>query len=365
MAQPIMKSHRKIIAALLMIAFLSAGTVPVLAKDPEPLKYAAWKEVDSFSAEATAIDHGWAQESKGRDWVDNDRYLSVRYQFDLKVTHPPGSSQKKTMFWDVENCTAKGEVQSHSRGGAFLRNSDHHYTGSLKGTVHKGGSLRIDFDTGRWQIVTEGLLDTKFHEIGHSRVELNGKVIVDSDIDLTDNKIPGILINAQLDAAVKPGVLTGSALVDNSPSGGSGNRSRREYHVVMWPNYRDVECVVEIDKYDKWLPTANIAMSNLPGSRLHVDAYLRPKDGGPTLPLHARRFRFVLSDTSHEPGVAMNYPMLTKGENQQVPDDPHPDIRMALHLGSGELRDQGQEADVKPVTNLHRPGFGFGFRRCL
>lgn len=338
----------------LLVVVMAGASISSFAKDSAPpvLKYAAWKEVDSFSAEATAIDHGWAQDSHGRDWVDNDRYMSVRYQFDLKVTHPQGSSQKKTMFWDVENCMASGEVQEHSRGGAFLRNSDHHYTGSFKGAVKKGGSLRMDFDTGHWQIVTEGLLETKFHEIGHSKVELNGKVTVDNDFDLTENRIPGIFINGQLDAAVKPGVLIGTGVVQDIPRAASATRSRREYRVTMWPNYRDVECVVEIDKYDKWLPEANIRAANQPGSRLHVDAYLRPKDGGANLPLHARQFRFSLSNTSHEPGVAMNYPMLTKGENQQVPDDPHPDIRMALHLGSGELRDEGQEADVKPVANL-------------
>jgi len=80
--------HRHpIIIALLLIILLSSASPLLFSKDPAPapiLKYAAWKQVDSFSAEATATDHGWQQDSHGQDWVDRDRYMSVRYQFDLK-----------------------------------------------------------------------------------------------------------------------------------------------------------------------------------------------------------------------------------------------------------------------------------------
>ena len=120
----------------------------------------------------------------------------------------------------------------------------------------------------------------------------------------------------------------------------------------MWPNYRDVECVVEIENYEHWLPEANIQMPKVPGNRLNVTAYLRPRGGGQNTPLRANKFKFDLSAVSHEPGVCMNYPRLSSTSEGSVPNDPNPDLRLALNGQTGHVSDDGQEVLADRVVNL-------------
>jgi hypothetical protein len=357
------RRFRAIPAVITAATFIAASLIaaihsPSLAKDkppPEVPRYAAWKEVESFTAEASATDHWWHYGSQLGVWEDTASVVSLSYRFDLKLGRAPASNAK-SLTWSVQNCQAAGEEDYHSRGGEFRprgRKTNIWHKGPIDGPTTRGGNLRMDLDTGEWTVVSEGLMEKPFRELGHYHVEedRNAWRIDDLAIDQTENRIPGILVAGKLSAATRPGVLTGTQVIDKRTPGGIATGSVRTYRVVMWPNYRDVECVVEIQKYDQWLPAANLAMPNLPGSRLSVKATLKPKDGGPKLALRANRFRFELSDTSHEPGVAMNYPRLSPRGDTPPPDDPNPDIKLALNGVPGEFLSEGQRALIKPVPD--------------
>jgi hypothetical protein len=76
------------------------------------------------------------------------------------------------------------------------------------------------------------------------------------------------------------------------------------WHLV--PVSEEVEVVVWLEGYEGWRPAAG-RDERTPGNELEVKARLQRSDGG-TTELKARRFTFELSDTSREPGVAMNFP---------------------------------------------------------
>lgn len=343
---------RAVLAAAFIWLFLPAAGSTLLSKDkepPPPLRYAAWKGVDSFTAEATASDHWWVNESDQSGFEDTASLVALKYRFDLKIAGTGASSAtQQSVTWKVENCRALGEEDYHSRGGTRWRKSNHWHKATIDGPVLKGGSLTMDAGTGEWLVITPGSMDKPFKETGHYHVELstNSWRPDDSPIDQPSDKIPGIFIRGKLNEAVKPGVLTGTGVVDLPTRGHPGRGSVRTYRVVMWPNYRDVECVVEIKKYEDWLPAANLALPHLPGSRLNIKATVRPKDGGPKLALRARRFRFELAGASHEPGVAMNFPRLTARGDGAPSDDPHPDLKLALNGPIGELSAKDQKAFV-------------------
>jgi hypothetical protein len=222
---------------------------PSLAKDkppPEPPRYAAWKDVDSFTAEGTGTDHWWHYGKKLNEWEDTASTVSVQYRFDLKVSTAV-SPRSTTLDWSVQNCQASGQSDYHSRGEEYRhRKSDHWHKGTMNGPTTRGGALRIHLDTGEWDLITESLMAKPFRELGHSHYE-HGTYpfdwkIDDGPIDFETANIPGLSIQANLGGATKPGVLTGTTIRKEIKPGPIETGSIRTYRVVMWPNYRDVEC---------------------------------------------------------------------------------------------------------------------------
>ena len=147
---------------VLAIILLLGDSTPCAAEATAQtvFKYADWKEVESFSAEGTAVDHGWTKQSDAYSWVDADRYLSVRETFDL-IRPPPHTGASNAMYWDIQNGRARGNVLQHSNGGSRFRQSRSNHAGAFDDGMKKGGSLRIDFATGKWQLVTPGAAATK------------------------------------------------------------------------------------------------------------------------------------------------------------------------------------------------------------
>ena len=147
----------------------------------------------------------------------------------------------------------------HSRGGTQFRKSNHWWKAAIQGSVREDGNLSLDLVTGKWLVFTPGFMQKAYREVGHYHYEeYQGGLGWKTDehaIDQPSDKIPGIFVRGILNGAQKPGVLTGTQVV-NDLVGRPGRGALRTYRVVMWPNYRDVECIVEIDKYEQWLPAA-------------------------------------------------------------------------------------------------------------
>lgn len=146
-----------------------------------------------------------------------------------------------------------------------------------------------------------------------------------------------------------PGVLTFSferTETDTLYGGGVVSTPRpqvmRRGRMVLWPVYADVELEVVIDGYEQWRPLGDVATPSRPGNQLGVRATLKPKNEAASRDMpEVRRLRFELEGVSHEPGVALNWPLGAK--------DSDPDLRLALADVPGELDREAQALTVERV----------------
>lgn len=107
-----------------------------------------------------------------------------------------------------------------------------------------------------------------------------------------------------------PGMfLSGSKTDQDTHHVNIGSSKGRLSFTALWtlaPVWRDIELVVRVDDYERWLPEGG-KDGRTPGSLLNLHAELRSKDGKP-LHLGARKIRFELMKTSKEKGVCLNWP---------------------------------------------------------
>lgn len=146
-----------------------------------------------------------------------------------------------------------------------------------------------------------------------------------------------------------------------------GKSMSQRSRLLMFPVYDNLEVEVTIEGYDDWRPKGTIADPKQPGNNLVVRATLKNKDGAPAQELPTvRRFIFELKDTSHEPGVCLNWPLNAK--------DNDPDLRLVGGLMGGELSDEDQKLVVKivpkdeqgqPYTEAKVDSYDFGGRAEL
>ncbi len=315
-------------------------------KSDKPPPFAAWRGVESFTVEASGLDH-WSTRKNNPwllGWSHTESVTTADVRFELK--HVTDRS------WEGVGCSARGTEDYFSRGANRWRKGDHWKKGSFDGPTQDRGGLMIDFDTGKWSLGIPTKMAKPYRIMGHSHVEEDGQ-IDDSAIDDEGTYVPGGIIDGVLPNA-KPGVLAGSKVLHFTDDK-AGNVSHREYRAILWPTYPDVECIVEIDGYETWLPRAVVGAPTTPGSRLLVKATLKPKPTSAKFTPRASRFRFELDDTSREPGIAMNYPRFG-ADGGRVPDkDPNPDLKLNLLGAAGELTAEDQKANVKP--DLEASGF--------
>jgi len=80
----------------------------------------------------------------------------------------------------------------------------------------------------------------------------------------------------------------------------------------------DVELVVRSPQYEHWRPELDINLK--PGASLEFDARLESPSDDDLSRVEVEQFVWTLTDTSREPGVALNYPLAAK--------DTNPDLRL-------------------------------------
>jgi hypothetical protein len=336
-------------ATLVLLAPNPSQSAPDDRRRPIP-PFAAWRNVESFTAQATMHQYSWNHVNTTGRFVESSHIESLSFKLDLKrINHAGPEPDSPNASWAVENCQIRGSVEHNSYGWEARDKSNHRWSGAINGPAAKGGSFSMDLRTGKWNFYTVSALEKPFKETGHSHVEWGHGKIDDVPIDREVTHITQITAHGKLVDGQKPGVIAGTTVIKD---GNARYGSTRTYRVVMWPTFTDVECIVEIDKYEKWLPAANLVLPKEPGSKLWLKATLQPKEGKPALLVQARRFRFELVDSSCEPGVAMNFPLLGPAAETQPVDDPEPDLRFYLGLFSGTLSQRDQKAMVDPLPTL-------------
>jgi len=82
------------------------------------------------------------------------------------------------------------------------------------------------------------------------------------------------------------------------------------WRLIPGDNSEAPELVVDPQGYETWRPQAGQNESTI-GNEIKIDAKLQRPDGG-AANVKARKIIFELSGTSHEPGVAMNFPLPSK-----------------------------------------------------
>jgi hypothetical protein len=121
--------------------------------------------------------------------------------------------------------------------------------------------------------------------------------------------------------------------------------------VILVPEYKDLELVVEIEgvmgdgktvPYEKWIPRGT--PYGAAGSRLKIKVRLQTEDGG-AVKAKVNNFAFSLINTSCEPGVCMNHPLLAASDAGKAAA---PDLKFAP---SGPTDADRQELEMLPAMD--------------
>lgn len=123
-----------------------------------------------------------------------------------------------------------------------------------------------------------------------------------------------------------------------------------EEEITLTPEIVDLEMVVDIDGYDRWVPKGSLAGA-APGNSLNVTATLQPRVGQ-TTKVALRALRFELKDTSKEPGVCMNWP--PRGDDPSTENELF-DLRFKPGVGT-PLGQDGQAVELRKFERLPNGG---------
>lgn len=126
-------------------------------------------------------------------------------------------------------------------------------------------------------------------------------------------------------------VLSGTKTETGELPGGFGTVTTTTTWHFTRTTVSDVELIVTPEKYDTWLPEPGLTELSV-GNLMNVSLKLQARGGGTTTK-KAKSFELKLSNTSKEPGVTINFPI--------VPwDDPMPDLRFMIQPNAS-IGDEG------------------------
>lgn len=98
----------------------------------------------------------------------------------------------------------------------------------------------------------------------------------------------------------------------------------------------DVELIVTPEKYDTWLPEPGMNELQV-GSIMNISLKLQARGGGPTTK-KAKAFELKLSNTSKEPGITINFPIVPL-------DTTMPDLRFLIQ-SNASIREKFQSLEI-------------------
>jgi hypothetical protein len=354
---------------------LSADDDP-LPPDPETQKapardWSAWKQVPKLRGESRAqvfSQHNHTDSTGHIKQGASRRWSRVDFSLELSPDPDPYASR---ISWRVTETRGSGGESSAYRAENWSRRSAGTTTGSYSGemSLRTEPTLHLNLKNGDWGFMTLGEAARPFSlthegEVLERHVGSNRNEQIHDTTQTTRLEHGWVQGIAPKQIAPFGGTLEVDLFVPARSSASGGDEpGQRTVRVQFWPDWDDVEVLVEIENYAKWRPRGNIDDPARPGPLpLDVYATLRPKKQNPTpaelaaLP-EVRRFRFELSATSREPGVCMNWPVFGPDAAAVPKEDPDYDLRFTDAVGlPTQLSPKKQKAAVKPFADqLGRP----------
>jgi hypothetical protein len=125
-------------------------------------------------------------------------------------------------------------------------------------------------------------------------------------------------------------------------------------------NIKPLKVVVDIPEYDTWIPKGTRDFTKPGNWPLLIKAELRNQDGSPAKE-KATKISFELVTVSHQPGVCMNYPPLTRDDGLPNAEDEAPDLQfddlldknvnLVILDDKGRKASQGPKAETPPGSH--------------
>jgi len=277
--------------------------------------------------------------------------------------------------------TARGSIRgSHTNSGSRSSTWDHvsfNDSGSFSGPV-ADLSFDIDPKTGAWTFTAGGDLRQPY-TISKSATIRRGKGGGVWDVDArTDTTTSTSYAHAGFRGTLvagKPGMISGS-WNETKVNKDSDSTDHYNCRVRLIPVVPELELIVEIEgakasgeatTYEDWLPegAVNAEKDPAPGARLKLKARLRNKDRSPVT-AEVKRIRFELHETSREPSVALNWPLVQTVSGEKPPPDPMPDLRLDGRTGKIDQKKQVQTVESllvnkgEPVAEAGVDCYDFG-----
>ena len=216
--------------------------------------------------------------------------------------------------------------------------------------VDSGAQFSIDLRRGTWNFHA---LQSEYEKPAEMTVVWTGE----DARSWTEKRIRAEIFNIGADQPLpkQPQALIASFKLINPPiethpnAGGS-----RTYNVRLWPEFEDVKLEVIVEGYEAWRPLGNISNPKKPGNTLKIVAELKPRNRDAITTARPKSITFELKDTSHEPGVCLNWPLGAT--------DKDPDLKLAEDtMYSGKPDTNGQKLVVNDPTADNR---GFYVGQC-
>jgi len=354
------------------------GPLPLCAEDdplpplapgrnaPPPLDWSAWASVLKLRGESNGqVETSYEWSNNGYTQMYNRSWSSIRYELEPDsnfARHP------KVRRWLITAAQGRGGQYGSSRKVNLHSETSGQTTGTYTGpmSLRTKPALALDLVTGKWSFATLSETGAPWKSSTTTRIrEWNRAEDVQTESQSTALESSWIEAVAPRQVAL----FTGTLRVDLSAAAGKttyGPGPVQGYRIgqaQFWPEWNDVEVLVEIENYAQWRPRGNLSNVTDPGPvPLTIAATLRPKKPNPTpAELNAlppvRRFRFELADTSREPGVCLNWPVFGADASAVPKEDPDYDLRFepAAELAT-TLSPRKQKAGVVPTAdNQNRP----------
>ncbi|WP_404423720.1 hypothetical protein [Nibricoccus sp. IMCC34717] len=359
-----------------LLAAISSAFPPRLRADDDPLPpepedkkaqprdWAAWTQVPRLLGESSAQSFSQSNHTDSTGVLRQGfvrRWARVSFVMELD---PEFAYHESSRSWRVVESRGEGGESGASRVESWSHKTSGEWSGSYSGpmSLRTDPSLYLHLRDGEWGFMTLGETGSLWKQSYNNHVwELRvGEPDRDESFPSStdENAIEsGWLKGNAPKQAVAFGARLDTDLTVSAESSGSGGvePGSRSVQVQFWPDWNDAEVVVTIAGYEKWKPLGNLEYAKKPGpAPLIIQATLRPKENAGkasqlALP-KVRRFRFELNNTSREPGVCMNWPVLAQDPEANPKEDPDFDLRFSEHAGAPtRFSPKKQKAAVTPL----------------
>ena len=258
-----------------------------------------------------------------------------------------------SLRWEAMEAPKVSDQYHHFNTGARSNPGtttiDFEYNGKVQHTdTDSGAQFSIDLRRGTWNFHA---LQSEYEKPAEMTVVWKGE----DSRNWTEKRIRAEIVAIIADQPLpkQPQTLTASSKLIDGPTETHPNfGGSRTYNVRLWPEFEDVKLDVIVEDYEKWRPLGNIANPQKPGNKLKVVAELKPRNQDTVTNARPKSITFELKDTSHEPGVCLNWPLGAT--------DKDPDLKLAEDtMYSGKPDANGQKLVVNDPTADNR-GFYIG-----